>query len=129
MHNSTTKRFTNMTGADARDNKRTSINVFAHSAALSYRVTSCTLYTCDHGISNTSLYYSMFVCECNVNHHHCSMHIQTYSCRCPPLTRARHHSTRVRIRYAHTSCQIIVTKLPMARQCLRSGRNVSEALD
>ena len=21
----------------------------------------------------------MFMCECNVNHHHCSMHIQTYS--------------------------------------------------
>ena len=50
---------------------------------LSYRITSCTLYTCDHGIPNTSLYTSMFMCECNENHHHCSMHIQTYSRRCP----------------------------------------------
>ena len=36
------------------------------------------------------------------------------------------HSTLVRIRYAHTICQIIVTSLPKARDCYGTGRNVPE---
>ena len=36
------------------------------------------------------------------------------------------HSTLVRIRYAHTTWQIIVTSLPMARDCYGTGRNVPE---
>ena len=58
------------------------IHIVAY-VSVSSRITSCTLYTCDHGIPNTSLYTCMFMCECNVNHHRCSMHIQTYSRRCP----------------------------------------------
>ena len=56
------------------------------------------------------------------------MHIQTYSHTCPPLTRARHYSTLVRIRYAHTPCQIIVTSFLWQDSADRTKRNVLETI-
>ena len=99
---------------------------------LSYCIRSCTLYTCDHGIPNTSLYTCMLICECNVNHHHCSMHIPTYSRRCPCTHTCgnyiHNHSTLVRIRYAHTTCQIIVTTFLRQDGAVRTERNVLETI-
>ena len=59
-------------------------HLLAAPLSLSYCITSCILHTCYTSTSNTSLY----MCECNVNHHHCSMHIQSYSYEWPTLTRA-----------------------------------------
>ena len=57
----------------------------------------------------------MFMCECNVNHHHCSMHIKhiIVNDRHSHVRWSHsHHSILARIRYADTICQIHITPPP-----------------
>ena len=83
---------------------------------LSYRKTSCIPHTCYTGMSNTSLYvyyvlsanamWIIIIVPCTSKHtlmNNRHLHVRwSHS----------HHSTLVRIRYAHTTCQIIVTPPP-----------------